>query len=373
MGMKRTGIATLPLHGGKAPHWLFSRMTKLAREIVGVVVSEFGPEDMLRRLSEPHWFQALGCTLGFDWHSSGVTTTTCGAIKEGIRGLEHELGLFAAGGKGGRSRHTPQEIEAAAGGIGDPRPLVAASRLSAKVDSSCLQDGYQVYHHAFFFTSRGAWAVVQQGMNGQTGLARRYHWLGEGVRSFVEEPHAAICAARREACVLDLTACASAAVRGFSIQLVREDPERLLRELTLAKRAVSLPRRHAVLAADINPARLRSTLLATYEAQPATFQDLVALPGVGAKTLRALALLSELIWGAEASFTDPARFSFAHGGKDGHPYPVDRVAYDQSIEVLGRALRRARVGEGERLAGLRRLEALGRSISLTTPCCRDYV
>jgi hypothetical protein len=330
-------------------------MTALSRQIIIAVVSEFGPAEILRRLSDPFWFQALGCALGFDWHSSGLTTTTTGAIKEAVRGLEGDLGLFAAGGKGATSRRTPSEIEAAGAQVPDAAALIAASRLSAKVDSSCLQDGYQVYHHAFFFTREGAWAVVQQGMNPASGLARRYHWLGERVKSFVEEPHAAICAPRREEQVLDLTARQSAAVRERSAELVREEPQKLIRELSLAKQ-LELPARHRILAADIDPGRLRKIFLASYEAQPAGFQELVSLPGVGAKTLRALALLSELIYGAEASFSDPARFSFAHGGKDGHPYPVDRKTYDRSVEYLRRALERARVGEGERLAALRRLE-----------------
>ncbi len=359
--MKHTGVATLPLHGGKAPAWLFSRMRKLAREVTVAVVSEFGPQEMLRRLSDPFWFQALGCVLGFDWHSSGLTTTTTGAIKEGLRGLENDLGLFAAGGKGRVSRRTPQEIEAAAEGRLDPKPLISASRLSAKVDSSCLQDGYQVYHHAFFFAAEGSWAVVQQGMNEASGLARRYHWLGESLTSFVEEPHAAVCAARPEPQVLDLTARANAAVRERSTELLRQDPDWLFRELSLA-RQLRLPERHAILASDIDPARLRRTLLASYEAAPASYQALVGLPGVGAKTLRALALLSELVYGAETRFSDPARFSFAHGGKDGHPYPVDRATYDRSIEFLRAALRRARLGEGERLAAFRRLETQAATI-----------
>lgn len=353
--MKRTGTATLPLHGGKAPAWLFSRMARLSRQITLAVVSEFGPSEMLRRLSDPCWFQALGCALGFDWHSSGLTTTTTGAIKEGLRGMERELGLFAAGGKGAVARRTPQEIEAASAMVPDAAALIRASRLSAKVDSSCLQDGYQVYHHAFFFTTRGEWAVVQQGMNADSRLARRYHWLGECVQCFVEEPHAAICAERREGQVLDLTARKSGEVRSHSIELMKENPEALLRELARVKE-LRLPRRHRILAADIDPRRLRKVFLSSYEAQPATYQELVGLPGVGAKTLRALALLCELIYGAEASFSDPARFSFAHGGKDGHPYPVDRATYDRSVEFLRQALNKARVGERERLSALRRLE-----------------
>jgi hypothetical protein len=355
--MRRTGTAILPLHGGKAPAWLFSRMRRLAGEIAEAMVMEHGATGFLARLSDPMWFQALGCVLGFDWHSSGLTTTTTGAIKEGIRGRERELGLFVAGGKGAVARRTPQEIEARAALIPDAPRLVHASRLSAKVDSACLQDGYQVYHHAFFFTSAGEWAVVQQGMNEVNGLARRYHWLGEGVSSFVREPHSGIIAARREERVLDLTAVNSEGVRDASTELVRlEHPEKLLAELGRVK-SLTLPRRHHLLAQDINPERLTKIMLSTYEAQPKDYEALVGLPGVGAKTLRALALLSELIHGEEASFDDPARFSFAHGGKDGHPYPVDRGVYDRSIELLGQAVRKARVGEPERSAALRRLES----------------
>src|SRR5688572_7462299 len=191
----RSGYAQLPLHGGKAPAWLFGRMVKLAREISIHVVSAFGPDEMLRRLSDPFWFQAFGCVLGFDWHSSGVTTTVTGALKEGIRGLEADLGLFAGGGTGAVSRKTPAEIETACDRLSiDARPLVYASRMSAKVDSAAVQDGYQLYHHAFFFTPSGGWCVVQQGMNDANGMARRYHWLSAAVRSYVNEPHAAVCA-----------------------------------------------------------------------------------------------------------------------------------------------------------------------------------
>jgi len=190
----RTGVADLPLHYGKAPPWLFKRMSRLARAVAVVTVEEFGTAELLRRLSDPFWFQAFGCVLGFDWHSSGLTTTACGALKEGLRGLERDLGLVVAGGKGATSRKTPQEIEAWGEHLAaDPADLVFASRMSAKVDSAALQDGYQIYHHTFVFDNQGRWCVVQQGMNTETRYARRYHWLGEGVSDFVCEPHAAIC------------------------------------------------------------------------------------------------------------------------------------------------------------------------------------
>src|SRR5215210_7211454 len=260
----RTGTAQLPLHGGKAPAWLFTRMVKLSREITTHIVSEFGPEEMLRRLSDPFWFQAFGCVLGFDWHSSGVTTTVTGAVKEGIRGLERDLGFYAGGGKGAVSRRTPAEITNACERLSiDARPLVYASRMSAKVDSAAVQDGYQLYHHAFFFTPSGAWCVVQQGMNDGSGMARRYHWLSTAVRSYVNEPHAAVCA-DVEAPTLNLVASESEPVRAASAELSREPPAVLLSALKGIP-ALTMPRRHAVLLADVNPAYLQKILLKTYE------------------------------------------------------------------------------------------------------------
>ncbi len=353
----RTGIANLPLHSGRAPRWLFERMKGLAREIVIVIVKDFGPGEVLRRLSDPFWFQAFGCVLGFDWHSSGVTTTVCGAVKEGIRGLERDLGLFAAGGKGAASRKTPAEIERAGPLIStDPERLVYASRLSAKVDSAALQDGYNIYHHSFFFTKDGRWAVVQQGMNESKGFARRYHWLGEGLEDFVKEPHRAVCCDSKGA-VLNMVAEEAGDARDLVAGLSTERPEKLLKELEKLK-TLNLPRRHRTAIEDIHPKRLHTTLLRTYESQPRDFERLLATPGVGAKTIRALSLVSELVYGVKNSFRDPVRFSFAHGGKDGHPYPVDRETYDRTIEFLASALGEARMGLTEKKAAFRRLSAL---------------
>jgi hypothetical protein len=353
---RRTGTAHLPLHGGKAPAWLFARMARLAREVTVAIVSDLGPEEMLRRLSDPHWFQAFGCVLGFDWHSSGVTTTVCGAVKEGIRGMEPELGFFAAGGKGGTSRKTPSEIENSGRLISaDPARLVYASRMSAKVDSNAVQDGYQLYHHAFFYTKAGQWAVVQQGMNGESRYARRYHWLGEAVSDFVCEPHTAVCA-EASADTLNLVASESAPARDTISLIARQDnPDRIMANLQKLH-SLELPRRHAIEVGDIHPARLYKIFVQTYERQPEDFETLLGLEGVGGKTLRALSLLSELIYGVPSSFRDPARFSFAHGGKDGIPFPVDRKTYDLSIEMLHNALERAKVEDGEKLAAIRRLE-----------------
>jgi hypothetical protein len=331
-------------------------MTQLAAEVVELVVLEEGVDGFFGRLSDPHWFQAFGCVLGFDWHSSGLTTTTCGAIKEGLRGREEELGLFAAGGKGNASRRTPDEIVAWCEKTGsDAEPLVAASRTSAKVDSAAVQDGYQIYHHAFFFDRCGAWAVVQQGMNDASGMARRYHWTSSAVEDFVCEPHAAICCDQRSP-TLNLVARDSAAARTATAELARERPIRIATEVARI-RHLALPRRHDIRTIDIAPERLGAILTKTYDAQAATFEELLMLPGVGAKTLRALALVAEVVYGAAPSYDDPARFGFAHGGKDGIPYPVDRALYDSTIDLLARAVRRAKLGETEEVRALRRLDA----------------
>ena len=357
--MARTGYAELPLHNGKAPRYLFERMVPLSREIMIFLVGEFGRSEALRRLSDPYWFQAFGCVLGFDWHSSGLTTTVCGALKEGLRGTEKELGIYAAGGKGAASRKTPAEITASCERLGrDPGPLVYASRISAKVDNAAVQDGYQLYHHAFFFTAEGKWCVVQQGMSDETSMARRYHWMSDNVRSYVNEPHAAICC-ETTAATLNLVAGDSGEVRAASALMATEKPELTLETLDHLP-FLNMPRRHAVTAADINPKYLRKILLRTYETAPKDFEALLAIEGVGTKTLRALALTSELIYGVSASREDPARFSFAHGGKDGTPYPVDRETYDKTIDVMHRALNRANVGRNEKVSAFRRLAAFAR-------------
>ena len=352
--MPRTGLAHLPLHNGRAPRYLFERMVPLSREIVIFLASEFGREEVLRRLSDPYWFQAFGCVLGFDWHSSGLTTTVCGALKEGLRGTEKELGIYIAGGKGATSRKTPAEITSACEKIGrDPQPLVYASRISAKVDNSAVQDGYQLYHHSFVFTLAGEWCIVQQGMSDATSMARRYHWLSDTVESYVSEPHAAICCDATTP-TLNLVAHESADVRAASATLAAEKPEVTLNALDHLP-LLDLPRRHEVATFDINPKYLKKILLRTYETAPADFEALLAIEGVGAKTLRALALTSELIYGTQASHRDPARYSFAHGGKDGTPYPVDRTAYDKTIDVMRHALNGAKIERAEKVRAFRRL------------------
>lgn len=354
----RTGHADLPLHGGRAPKWLFERMSSLAREISFAIIAEKGPDDLLRRISDPVWFQAFGCVLGFDWHSSGVTTTACGALKDGLRGVEHEVGVTFAGGKGKTSRKTPSEIRAACERSGlDPEPLVRASRLSAKVDSSAVQDGFQVYHHTFAFTDQGRWAVVQQGMNEGSRMARRYHWFTAS--RFDSDPHEAI-AGKREQQVLNLVDGAAGRNRTTATALAREDPAKVSVEL-VKMRDLEMPRHHWVRPSDLDTTRLDRILLKAYEAQPQTYTDLLAVPGVGAKGLRALSLVAELTYGDAASIKDPVTFSFAHGGKDGTPFPVDRTTYDATIDSLHRALREARLGRTEKVHALKRLARLERA------------
>jgi len=353
--MQKTGIAQLPLHHGKAPAWLFQRMVRLGREIIRLIVEDYGPEEVLKRISDPYWFQSLGCVLGFDWHSSGVTTTVCGAIKEAVKGRESELGLVVAGGKGATSRKTPSEITAAADRYPltiNPDDLVYLSRLTAKIDNNAIQDGFQLYHHNFFFTLNGSWAVVQQGMNER--FARRYHWHSVQVQSFIRDPHAAICSNLRLKESLNLVASESEAAQGLITDLSREQPYKLVKELHQLK-TLSLPSRHQVRIRDLHPDSIEKILLKTYEAQAEDFQTLLAMPGVGAKTLRALSLIAEIAYGTPASWKDPVKFSFAHGGKDGHPYPVNRGVYDGSIEILRRCLERAKVDNTEKNQALKRM------------------
>ena len=361
----KTGIANLPLHGGNAPKWLFDRMVKLAREIVIIIVEDFGPHEVLKKLSDPFWFQALGCVLGFDWHSSGVTTTTCGAIKEGIRGLEKETGIFIGGGKGKTSRNTPKEIDKYCNIIGlEAEPLIYASKMSAKVDSAAIQDGYQLYHHCFFFTKDSSWAVVQQGMNEETRYARRYHWLSEKVKEFTQEPHAAICCDMRSES-LNMVSKDSKEARESSVLLACEEPLFWEDEIKKIER-LDLPSRHWVKREDIGNRYFKKILIKTYEENPKDYEKLLRIEGVGPKTVRSLSLLSEIIYGAKPSFEDPARFSFAHGGKDGIPYPVDRETYDRSIEILRNWIERSKAERTEKLRAFERLNKFTKTLTNPT-------
>lgn len=350
----RRGFADLPLHGGRAPRWLFQRMTRLSRAIIEIIVSEYGSEEFLKRISDPIWFQSFGCVLGFDWHSSGVTTTVCGALKQGLKDIEAELGIFIAGGKGKTSRKTPQEITVKTERFSlDPDPLVYASRMSAKVDSAGLQDGFQIYHHVFFGTSDGKWAVVQQGMNPDTRWARRYHWLSFDLIDFVNEPHKAIVCNHKTR-PLNLVAKDSEDTRTVSVKLAQEKPAKTIKELKRIKELI-MPEHHPIYGSDINPRRIEKILLSTYENPPNDFAALLIKQGVGPKTLRALALIAEITYGAKPSFKDPVSYSFAHGGKDGFPYPVNRVEYDRSIAILEKSIKQAKIGRTEQLNALKRL------------------
>jgi len=363
----RTGTASLPLHGGHCPPWLFERMQRLGPAILEVIAREYGPREILRRLSDPYWFQAFGCVLGFDWHSSGLTTTLCGAIKEGLKGREKDLGFVIAGGKGRVSRQTPREIEAAADRLAltslQPRELVYASKMAAKVDNTALQDGYQLYHHVFLFTFDGQWSVVQQGMNETSRMARRYHWLSEGVEDFVCEPHAAICCDNKGV-ALNMVAGESWECRRVVTELACQHPEKLVAEfnritaLGLPERlkgkrdsALRLPWHHNIPRASY----LNKALLKVYDVQPRDFAAVLGTEGIGPKTIRALAMVAEVAYGAPASFRDPVRYSFGHGGKDGHPYSVDRQVYDHSIAQLEKGLKEAKIGCTDRLQALKRL------------------
>ncbi len=352
---RRTGLAHLPLHGGHAPAWLFDRMARLAREITEAIIIDFGPEEMLRRLADPFWFQAFGCVLGYDWHSSGVTTTVCGALKAGLAGSERDLGLFVAGGKGRAALATPRDIRAKAGSLSiEPETLVYASRMSAKVDNVALQDGYDLYHHSMFFTADGRWTVVQQGMNTVSKYARRYHWLGEAVTDFCCEPEAAICSDTRGS-ALNLVAKESEPARKAMVAMSRDFAQGALTQELHKINTLTMPRREYLTLDDISIARLGRLLDSVQEHQPQGFEDLIGLRGVGAKTARAMALIADIVYGAPTSFRDPATYSFAHGGKDGHPFPVDRALYDVSIKMLADAVRHARMGDNDRREALSRL------------------
>jgi hypothetical protein len=341
----RTGMVDLPLHGGRCPAWLFQKMKPLAREVARLIIDEHGTAELLRRLADPMFFQALGCALGFDWHSSGLTTTTCGALKEAIT---PEMGLAIAGGKGRRSRDAPDEIGLASARFGlDAESLRMKSAMAAKVDSACIQAGYDLYHHSFFFDEEGRWAVVQQGMN-RNGYARRYHWLNAS--SFVDDPPDKI-AGKPEAEALNLVSPIGSDTRAASVDLLKENPFRLRKyftgQTTLSDFHFAFPKRHPILRMDMTK-KDWETLERAYELQPQDYHELVSIRGMGKKKLRALALLSRLIYGSELDWADPVKFSFAHGGKDGIPFPVDRSAYDNSISFLGGILTEAKNGERER-------------------------
>lgn len=357
----RTGVINLPLHYGKAPSWLFNRMKRLSKEIIIFIIDNYGTEELLFRLSNPYWFQAFGCVLGFDWHSSGLTTTVCGAIKEGIKGIEKELGFFVAGGKGKASRKTPIEIEEICNKTSiNGNSLIYASKISAKVDSAALQDGYQLYHHSIFFDREGLWAIIQQGMNEETRFARRYHWFSRGLKDFVCEPHWAVCCDEiKEA--LNLVALESESTRKAITESSHEKPIFLIDQIKKLK-GIFLSKDHSIPMEEIRLERLDKVFNQIYESQPENFEKLLGIKGVGPKTIRSLSLISELIFGTKPSFKDPTKFSFTHGGKDGHPYPVDKKLYDQNIEILKDAIDKVKLGDRDKMEAIRRLKVLSKFV-----------
>jgi hypothetical protein len=372
---RRSGSADLPLHGGAVPKWLADRMTRLGAVIAQAIIHHYGRAEFLRRLSHPFWFQSFGAVMGMDWHSSGITTSVLGALKRGLDPLAGELGLHVCGGRGKHSRRTPDELRAIGDRVGfDGVSLAGTSRLIAKVDGAAVQDGFDLYLHGFIVADDGRWVVVQQGMSGARKQARRYHWLSEGLQSFVDEPHAAI-----EGCtqgeIINLTDRRAKAARAAQVELVVTlGPDRITRELAAiapANAAASpqsvlpflvMPAHHDVRASDVRLRRLHGTLAAAAERGPADFADLLLTPGVGARTVRALALVAEVVHGAPCRFSDPARFSLAHGGKDGHPFPVPLKVYDETIGVLKAAVQRAKLGRDEALAALARLDREARRL-----------
>jgi hypothetical protein len=354
--MRRSGSADLPLHGGRVPKWLGERMTRLAGVIVESLIHHYGQREVIRRLSDPFWFQAFGAVMGMDWHSSGITTSVVGALKRAITPRAHELGLHVCGGRGKHSRRTPDELRAVGDATGlDADALVRTSRLTAKVDNTAIQDGFQIYLHSFIVSDAGDWAVVQQGMADQFGLARRYHWCSADVESFVDEPHTAIIGVD-QGDILNLTDHQAAPARTGIVELVGAGPAVVLRE---AQRLV-MPRRHDVQPADIDLKRLGAVLATAHDRGVQDFADTLLTEGLGPRTLQSLALVSEVIHGAPARFRDPARFSFAHGGKDGHPFPVPLKIYDETVDVIRRGLEAAVLGVDERTDALKRLHDLTR-------------
>lgn len=356
--MKRSGVADLPLHGGRVPPWLSDRMTRLGTAIIEAIVGEYGTSVFLSRLSDPFWFQALGAVMGMDWHSSGITTSVMGALKRGLAPRADELGIYICGGRGRFSRNTPAELRSIAERRGfDGEALVRTSRLTARIDNNAIADGFQIYLHSFVVTARGEWVVVQQGLNDRSGMARRYHWHSAAVRDFVAAPHTGIVG-ENQGVIMNLVDARAQPAQAALIDIVRGMPERTLD----AACRLRMPDHHEVRAKDIDLKRLGAVLAVAYERDLHQFAELLLLEKLGPRTLQSLALIAEVVHGAPSRFADPARFSFAHGGKDGHPFPVPLRTYDEAINVLRTSLDTAKLGGKEKLDGFRRLERFVRAV-----------
>ena len=343
--------ADLPLHYGKVPPWLAERMSKLGGAIIESVVLSYGKSEVLNKLSDPLWFQAFGCVLGMDWHSSGITTSVMGALKKALNPKFNELGIYICGGKGKYSRQTPAELIALAEHTGlNGDELVRSSKLSAKVDNTAIQDGFQLYLHTFVVSKEGEWAVVQQGMNNDSGMARRYHWHSAQLESFCKEPHTFIYG-HNQGQILNLTDKFADTTKSGMLDLIKQGPQLIVPEII----KISMPVHHDLRAEDIDLKRLGSILAIAHEKEIRDFESLLLLEGVGPRTIQSLTLLSEIIHGTPSRFTDPARFSFAHGGKDGHPFPVPTHVYDQSIAILRESLEKAKIGNTDKQQAIKNL------------------
>lgn len=362
--MKRSGVADLPLHGGRVPPWLAERMTKLGTAITEAVLYEYGTSAFLSRLSDPFWFQAFGSVLGMDWHSSGITTSVIGALKRGLASRADELGLYICGGRGRFSRNTPNELRSIAERRGlDGETLVRTSRLTARIDNNAIADGFQIYLHSFVLAANGEWSVVQQGLNDRSGMARRYHWHSAAVRDFVAEPHTGIVG-EHQGTIMNLVDAHAGAAQTAMLEIAHQNPDKTLS----AARHLKLPAHHDVRPRNVDLKRLGAVLAVAYERDLHDFAELLLLEKLGPRTLQSLALVAEVVHGATSRFNDPARFSFAHGGKDRHPFPVPVKTYDESIDFLRGALDKVRSGRNdqitgkEKLEGFRRLERFARSV-----------
>jgi len=354
--MKRSGSADLPLHGGHVPPWLYERMSKLGFAIVETIAMEFSTAAVISKLSNPFWFQSFGAVMGMDWHSSGITTSVLGSLKQAVNPHAKELGIYICGGKGKNSMKTPNELIAVGNRTGlNGVELAGLSKLTAKVDNTALQDGFQLYQHNFIVNTWGDWCVIQQGMNNNKGMARRYHWHSENLQSFINEPHAFICG-ENQGKILNLTAANAAETREKSLLILNEHPERMLKEIN----HLVMPNHHDVRMKDVNMKRLGAMLWLAHENKPEDFEELLMLKGMGPRTVQSLALVSEVIYGTPTRFDDPARFSFANGGKDGHPFPVPIDVFDETIKTLQTAIQRAKIGNSDKLQSIQKLSELSR-------------
>ncbi len=352
--MKRSGTADLPLHYGQVPPWLYERMSRLGLAIVEVILADYGKDEVLRRLADPFWFQSFGAVMGMDWHSSGITTSVMGALKRAINPNSKSLGIYIAGGKGKFSKDAPNELLRIADSTGlDGNELVRCSKLSAKVDNTAIQDGYQLYLHNFILSDQGNWAVVQQGMYDSDGTARRYHWLSENVTSFVNEPHTGISGVNRGN-ILNLTSSEAEQNRNGIVDITKTDSEKWMHDF----QRLILPAHHEVLANDVDMKKLGNILWLARENEPENFEDLLMLKGVGPRTMQSLALVSEVIHGAPSRFSDPARYSFAHGGKDGHPFPVPTQTYDETISIQRTGIEKSKLGNTDKNLAIKKLHEI---------------